>query len=262
MEDFGKVCIIMPAFRSENYIAESIKSVLNQTYNNWELLIDDGSPDDKTRNVALSFKDPRIHYHKDEENRGCAYSRNFAMKSADGVWVALLDSDDLWAPQKLEKQLRFMKVNNYLFSYTNYEEIDDQGHRLGTMVTGPRRITNRMMNNYAYPGCLTVVYSQTRFGVMQVEEALGNGRNDDALFMRLVKKEICYLLPEVLALYRVHSGSRSHISQWTNLRYQYDLYRFEFKKTWLVSWIRAIWNAFFYVFWKKPHYRKKIRSIN
>lgn len=127
------VSIIMPSYNTASYIKESIQSVLNQIYTNWELIIVDDCSTDETDEVINTITDSRIKYFKNKENSGAAMSRNKALREARGQWVAFLDSDDLWMPNKLEKQINFMKKNGYTFSYTNYEEIDVDGNSLHIM---------------------------------------------------------------------------------------------------------------------------------
>ena len=149
------VSIIMPSFNTGKYIVETIESVLEQTYKNWELIIVDDCSSDETDEIVSHFlADKRIRYLKNEKNKGAAFSRNKALREANGKWIAFLDSDDVWMPEKLEKQLLFMKKRGYFFSYTNYEEIDTESVQSGVKVTGPRRITKTGMYNYCWPGCL------------------------------------------------------------------------------------------------------------
>ena len=119
----GKVSIIMPAYNCAKYITESIASVTAQTYTNWELLIVDDASTDNTQQVveALAQSDSRIKYIRLEKNSGAAVARNTAIEKADGRYLAFLDSDDLWYPEKLKKQLEFMQENGYSFTCTTYE---------------------------------------------------------------------------------------------------------------------------------------------
>ena len=115
------VSIIMPSYNTAEYIDNSIKSVLAQTYENWELIIvDDCSTDHTDAVVFPHLADKRIRYLQNEQNSGAAVSRNRALREAKGKWIAFLDSDDLWEPEKLERQLEFMIANGYKFSYTDY----------------------------------------------------------------------------------------------------------------------------------------------
>ena len=120
----GLVSIIMPSWNTGRFIAESIESVINQTYANWELLIVDDCSTDNTNEVVRKFNDDRIKFFKNEKNSGAAITRNRALREANGEWIAFLDSDDLWLPKKLEHQILFMKKHNLIFSYHDYVKID------------------------------------------------------------------------------------------------------------------------------------------
>ena len=121
------VSIIMPSYNTARFISETIQSVLSQSYTNWELLIVDDCSTDNTDEVVREFLvDTRIHYMKNEKNSGAAVSRNKALREAKGKWIAFLDSDDLWEPDKLQKQIAYMEKHDYHFSYTNYIENDEE----------------------------------------------------------------------------------------------------------------------------------------
>lgn len=219
----GLVSIIMPSYNTALYIEETIQSVLNQTYPNWELIIVDDCSTDNTDEVLEKIKDSRIHYLKNEKNSGAAVSRNKALREAKGQWIAFLDSDDLWMPNKLEKQIQFMKENGYAFSYTNYEEIDVNGNKTGVIVTGPKKITKIGMFNYCWPGCLTVMFDANKVGLIQIEDIKKN--NDYAMWLKVCKKAYCYLLDEYLAQYRKgRVGSVSTHSIKTMIGWHYKLF--------------------------------------
>lgn len=218
------VSVIMPSYNTGKYIGKSIESVINQTYSNWELIIVDDCSDDDTEEVVSVFKDERIKYFKNAFNSGAAISRNRALREAKGRWIAFLDSDDIWKPTKLEKQLEFMQCNNYFFSYTNYEELDESGKHTGIKVTGPKKITKAGMYNYCWPGCLTVMYDAKYIGLIQIANIMKN--NDYAVWLKVCKKADCYLLEECLAEYRRgRKGSISTNSIKTMIGWHYKLYR-------------------------------------
>ena len=216
----GLVSIIMPSYNTAPYIAESIRSVMAQTYTDWELIIVDDSSSDNTDKVVSSLMSSRtssaitnssnIHYLKNDRNRGAAYSRNRALREAKGKWIAFLDSDDLWAPDKLEKQIAFMEKNDYAFSYTRYGEMDEAGKLNGVVVGGPAHISKTGMYNYCWPGCLTVMYDREVVGDIQIADIRKN--NDYAMWLKIVRKAECYLLDENLASYRKRTGSITHSS--------------------------------------------------
>lgn len=207
---FGLVSIVMPSYNSKRFIAESIKSVQSQTYGDWELLVVDDCSKDGTVAIAESIAkdDPRIHVFSNELNSGAACSRNRALREARGDWIAFLDSDDLWKPEKLEKQLAFMRKNGCAFSYTEYETINENGEPLGRRYSGPMHITCGGMRHYCWPGCLTVMYDRRKVGLVQIADL--KKHNDYAMWLKVAKKADCLLLPEVLGRYRIRASSVSH----------------------------------------------------
>ncbi len=247
------VSIIMPSFNTGKYITETIESVLAQSYKNWELIIVDDCSSDNTDEVVRTYlSDDRIHYLKNEKNSGAAFSRNTALREAKGKWIAFLDSDDLWMPEKLEKQLSFMKTNGYFFSYTDYEEIDVNGKQTGVRVTGPRKVTKTGMYNYCWPGCLTVMYGADEIGLIQIENIKKN--NDYAMWLKVCHKADCYLLDECLAQYRKgRAGSVSTHSIKTMIGWHYKLFREAEKQSIVQSALNTGRNLIF-GFYKKHKY--------
>ena len=217
------VSIVMPSYNTAGFIADSINSVRAQTYENWELIIVDDCSTDNTDEVVSFFEDPRIRYIKNEKNSGAAVSRNRALSEAKGRWIAFLDSDDLWSPNKLQKQIAFMENSGYGFSHTNYEEIAENGEPLGVLVTGPKKITKAGMYNYCWPGCLTVMYDAEKVGLIQIADIKKN--NDYAMWLKVCKKADCYLLDENLAAYRKRSGSISRHGYLALIKWHYKLYK-------------------------------------
>ena len=178
------VSIITPSYNTAKFIGKTIESVQNQTYQNWEMIIVDDCSTDNTDEVIDGYlSDQRIKYIKNEKNSGAAVSRNRALRETKGKWIAFLDSDDLWSPKKLEKQISFMEKNGYHFSYTNYEEIDEQNRPLGVKVTGPKKVSKQGMHNYCYPGCLTVMYDAEAVGLIQIRDIKKN--NDYAMWLKV-----------------------------------------------------------------------------
>lgn len=248
------VSIIMPSYNTERFIADSIQSVLNQTYQNWELIIVDDCSTDNTDSVVATISDNRVKYLKNEKNSGAAVSRNRALREAKGKWIAFLDSDDLWMPNKLEKQIKFMEENAYHFSYTNYEEIDEDSNPLGKLITGPKKITKHGMFNYCWPGCLTVMYDAEVVGLIQIEDIKKN--NDYAMWLKVCKKANCYLLNKTLGQYRKgRKGSISNHSYKALIKWHYKLFKEAEKEKSIVAAWHTCWNLFFGV-WKKVKYVK------
>ena len=252
----GLVSIIMPSYNTADYIAESIQSVLEQSYTDWELIVVDDCSTDNTDEVIKPYlTDGRIKYFKNEKNSGAAVSRNHALREAKGKWIAFLDSDDLWMPDKLEKQIRYMEMNGYHFSYTNYSEINAEGQRNGVTVTGPKRVTKTGMFNYCWLGCLTVMYDAETVGLIQIADIKKN--NDYAMWLKVCKKADCYLLNEELALYRRgRQGSISTHSIRKLIGWHYKLHKEADGQNCLVALFNTGRNLMF-GFYKKKRYVKK-----
>lgn len=246
------VSIITPSYNTANFIGKTIESVLEQTYQNWEMIIVDDCSQDNTDEVVQQYLvDERIRYIKNEVNSGAALSRNRALKEAKGRWIAFLDSDDLWSPNKLEKQVAFMAKNGYHFSYTNYEEIDSDGQPTGVNVTGPKSISKTGMFNYCWPGCLTVMYDADYIGLVQIKDIKKN--NDYAMWLKISQKAECWLLDETLAKYRKRMGSISRHSIRTMIGWHYKLYHESEKMNSVMSLFNTSRNLVF-GFYKKKRY--------
>lgn len=252
----GLVSIIMPSWNTGRFIAETIQSVIDQTYTNWELLIVDDCSTDNTDDVVASFDDERIRFFHNEKNLGAALTRNKAMREARGEWIAFLDSDDLWMPEKLEHQIKFMLDNGYDFSYTNYERIDEESNSLNIFVNGPRSVDKRKMYKYDYIGQLTMMYNAKSFGLIQIKDIKKN--NDYAIRLQLYKKKgaCCHILNENLAKYRVRKVSISHDKFIKKFKSHYDLFHMCDEKPALIAMWYACRNMY-YGFLKKIMFEKK-----
>lgn len=253
----GLVSVITPAFNSGRFIAETINSVLSQTYQNWEMIIVDDCSTDETIKIVKSFqeKDDRVKLIKNETNKGSAFSRNLALRSAKGRWIAFLDSDDIWTPDKLEKQVEFMEKNNYYFSYTNYCEIDENSKETGISLTGPKVITKNKMFAYCWPGCLTIMYDAKFVGLIQTVDIKIN--EEYALWIKVSKKTNCHLLEENLAKYRRHSNSLSSQSYLKLVKWHYLLFRKSENKnvisSLLLTLVNLICGTYKKIFFRKKH---------
>lgn len=257
MADYGLVSIITPTWACAEFITDTIKSIQAQTYQNWELLIQDDCSNDNTYEIVKSFSnnDKRIKYECNKRNFGAAITRNNALKRVKGKWIAFLDSDDLWFPIKLEHQLKFMVENNYKFSYTKYIEIDASGKEAGICVSGPKHITKRGMYNFCWPGCLTVMYDCEAIGLIQIADIKKN--NDYAMWLKVCHKADCHLLPEVLAKYRRgRSGSISTHGYLTLMKWHYKLFHEANGNNVIYSLWFTAWNMIFGIY-KKFKYVKK-----
>lgn len=248
------VSIIMPSYNTAQYIKESIDSVLSQTYTNWELIIVDDCSTDETDRIVAGIRDERIRYFKNTQNSGAAVSRNKALREARGKWIAFLDSDDLWHPEKLEKQIRFMEENDYKFTYTDYR-IQLNGTWLPYVYTGPRVVNARKMKDYCYFSTITVMYDREYVGLIQIEPVRKN--NDYAMWLKIIQKTPCYRFPVCLSSYIKHDNSISSGSKLKLIRHHYILWRVAENKTPLGAAIFTLRNLFWGVI-KKLTYKKRI----
>lgn len=209
MEDL--VSIIMPTYNCGYFIEESIKSVLSQDYKNWELIIVDDGSKDHTKEIVTKYltHNTNIYYFILEENSGPAKARSVGLKKAKGKFVAFLDSDDLWLPNKLSVQIDFMKKKKIAFSATGYEVISENGNPRKIALIPPEKTDYGKMLSLACPiGNLTVMYDRQLVGNQTVPNI--RKRNDFALWLQILHKTgACYGIPEVLSKYRVRSQSIS-----------------------------------------------------
>lgn len=210
MEKQPLVSIIMPSYNAEGFIAQSIESVLQQTYQNWELLITDDCSDDRTPEIVHSYckKDPRIDFIIAPQHRGIANTRNQSIARARGRLVAFLDNDDLWVPDKLEKQVRFMLENDYAFVYSAYELMNEDGSpKRKTIHTAGVIDYNKYLRNTII-GSGTILLDREKTGSLKMPE---NTTSDDmALWCKILKDgHRAYPMEEILMKYRIRSNSAS-----------------------------------------------------
>ncbi len=198
------VSIITPTYNGARFIAETIQSVKAQTFTNWELLIvDDCSLDNTVDIVKKEMKlDSRIKLIELLENGGPANARNKAINAAVGNYLAFLDSDDLWFPNKLERQLMFMKKNKLAFSFTDYRIMDEYGERSEVVIRVPAKIEYKSLLKNTMIGTLTVILDKRIVGKVQMP--LHRDCSEDyGLWLSILSKGIdAYGLNEELALYR------------------------------------------------------------
>lgn len=220
---YNMVSIITPTYNCGEYIKGTIDSVIAQTYGNWEMIIVDDCSTDNTKEIVSRYSDTRIKYYCLERNSGAAAARNKALSLAKGQWIAFLDSDDLWLPTKLERQLDFMMRNEISFSYHRYSEISESGEDLGVEVGGLGKVGKFQMFSCCWPGCLSVMYDRDKIGLIQIKNVKKN--NDTAIWLKIIKKTPCYLLKENLARYRRRKGSITPPGIFKRIWAHYPLFR-------------------------------------
>ena len=217
------ISIVMPSYNTGAQLRQTIQSILDQTYPNWELILVDDCSTDDTRQIVESFADPRIRYLCNEKNSGAAVSRNYGLREAKGQYIAFQDSDELWEPEKLEKQLAFMKANGYAFTYTDYRIIYPDGTPSPYICTGPKRVRKWQVYCYCYFSTITVMYDRSVVGLIQIEDIKKN--NDYAMWFQAAEKTVMYRLPECLSYYCKRELSISSGSKFKLIKHHYILYR-------------------------------------
>lgn len=218
------VSVIMPCFNAAAFISESIESVLEQTYSNLELLIiDDGSTDHSTEIVQeKALQDKRVKLFQLDGNGGAAVARNYGIHCAQGQFIAFLDSDDLWAENKLEKQVRFMKQNQVGFTFSNYHVITEE-KQIKKEVKVPQVMDYDKLLHNTIIGCLTVVIDREIIG--DFEMPLIQTRQDTATWLSILRKgHLAYGIQESLAFYRIVSNSLSR-KKLNMLKANWNMYR-------------------------------------
>lgn len=236
------VSVIMPAYNCGDYIGTSLDSVINQTYKNWEVIVVDDSSTDNTETVVKKYKrdDKRIRYHKLKNNSGAAAARNKAIDLAKGEYMAFLDSDDIWAPEKLYKQVNFMENNGYNFTCTSYTKIDEDGQYMNkTISTQPKRGYDELLKSC--PGNSTVVYNARKLGKFKIENI--KKRNDYLMWLKVIKKEkILVGIDEPLGSHRIREDSISR-NKTSLVKYHWKIYR-EFEQ---LSVIKSTTLIFYWI---------------
>jgi len=237
-----KVSIVTPVYNSADFIANTIQSVLNQTYSNWEMILADDVSTDDSVEIIKSFNDERIKLIRLSKNSGPAVARNKAIESATGRFIAFLDSDDVWLPDKLKNQLNFMITTDAAVTHTAYEAIDVAGKQTGKIIRAPKIIGYHQLLNYNYIGCLTGMYDTAKTGKVLMPDI--PKRQDYGLWLAILRKGFkAYYLDEVLAQYRTGRQSVSS-NKLETAKYNWQILR-EIEK---LPLLKAAWHFSVYTF--------------
>ena len=210
MESQPLVSVIMPCYNMASYVSDSIKSVIAQTYPNWELLIVDDASTDETVNIIESFAqtDSRIKFAIKKQNSGISDTRNQCIQMAKGLFLAFLDADDIWHPEKLEKQLSFMMAKNVGFTYSTYDWIDEDGKVLNKFINTIGNLDYKTYLRNTIIGCSTVMVNKTMTGDIVVPKFRTS--EDTATWLNILKKGLlAYAIEESLVSYRIRRKSAS-----------------------------------------------------
>ena len=250
------VSIITPCYNSEKYISETIKSVINQTYKYWEMIIIDDLSTDNSVNIIKRYldNDKRIVLIKSKENRGPGYCRNLGIKKAKGQYHAFIDSDDIWHKNKLDVQISYMKKKNIQFSFMSYNFIDEKGVEQNILpfhVANKVNYTDILKTNHI--GCLTAMYDIKKISSSKIFMSEIRSRQDLSLWLRILKKiDYAYGINQVHASYRLRRKSISS-NKLRAIYYQWLLYR-NIEK---FSFSKSIYFLIFYLYFGIIKYFKQ-----
>lgn len=217
------VSIITPSYNSLKFIAKTINSVLDQTYQEWEMIIIDDCSSDASIDIIEKYieNDNRIKCIKLEKNVGPANSRNVGIQEAKGKYIAFLDSDDIWFPNKLEKQIEFMQKNDLSLTYSSYETIDENNLKINIRFV-KEEISYEDMLKSNHIGNLTGIYDCEKIGKYYMDDV---GHEDYTLWLKIMKDvQVTQGIKESLASYRIVSNSIS-ANKLKVLKWQWNIYR-------------------------------------
>jgi teichuronic acid biosynthesis glycosyltransferase TuaG len=199
----AKIDIILPNYNSHEFIVETIKSIINQNYSNWELTIVDDNSNTKTKNILKKFlKNKKIKIYWLKKNKGAGFCRNYAIKKTNYSYIAFIDSDDIWKKNKLKNQINFMKKNNYSFSYTFYETF---GLKKKFIKTPLKFDYQNFIRNTAIPTSSMMV---KRKDIKNIQFTNSKICEDYYFKCKLLKKvNYAYCLKQFLIKYRIRKNS-------------------------------------------------------
>ncbi len=254
------VSIITPNYNGQKFIKNTIESVINQTFKDWEMLIvDDGSTDNSKKIInKYVHKDARIKLLTTDIVKfpkfiqGPASARNTAIDAAQGRYIAFVDSDDLWYEDKLAKQILFLKENNYAIASTWYDIINELGEKVGENAPCDLKLSYEDLLKNCKVGCLTMMFDTQKIGKQFIDLNRYDKNADYSLWLKITKQGYnIYFLHNKLSAYRLVKGSisankfKAIIHQWIMLR-----------KVEKLNFLFALYNFFFYL---KSGLSKKLR---
>ena len=244
MENQPLVSVIMPCYNMEKFIAFTIESVQRQTYTHWELIIVDDASTDGTADIVKSHQtqDDRIHFFVKPSHSGIADTRNQCLNKAKGRYLAFLDSDDLWHPEKLEQQLQFMTERKIGFSYSSYDCVDEQGKPLEKIVKSAGNLDYKAYMHNTIIGCSTVMIDTDIIGKVVVPNFRTS--EDTATWLNILKRGfLAYAMEQPLTSYRI----RQHSASSNKLKASSDLWRV-YRQQEKLSLFKALGYFFSYAF--------------
>lgn len=206
------VSIVTPVYNAEEYLEETIESVLAQGYSHWEWYLVNDCSTDQSKEVAAPYleQDPRLHWIDLKENSGAAVARNAGIEAGKGQYIAFIDSDDVWKPEKLQRQLHFMKENKVYFSYTNFSMMAEDGKITKARADLPLSLDYEGLLRNTAISCTSVIIDRNQVGDFRMP-LLRKGQDTATWLMLLRTREDlkAYCFDEPMHAYRQHPGSIS-----------------------------------------------------
>mgnify|MGYP005986825979 CR=1 FL=1 len=257
------VTIITPVYNAEKFLAETLDSILSQVFTHWEAIIINDNSSDNSLEIAERYVnlDSRFKIINNTKSGGAAKARNIGIDAAQGRFIAFLDSDDIWANDKLEKQINYMLVNKVGFTYSNYSQFGETSNS-DININAPQKVNYSQLIKANYIGCLTVVYDVLEHGKFYFP--LTKKRHDFALWLMMLKKfDYAHNICESLASYRVHGNSLSSNKKDAFQSYFHILHNIE-KVNKVVAFYYTIRFSFISIVKKKipTLYRLIIKSVD
>lgn len=220
------ITIVMPAYNAEKYLGEALDSALSQTYEAWQLLAVDDCSSDSTSLILEEYAawDARIRFFRNPRNQGVSYARNKAMSAADSEWVAFLDSDDVWLPNKLELQMKCAETNDAAFLFTGTQYINSLGEASSYSLIPPERVSFGDLLKQNVISCSSVLVRKSAIEGLSMP---GDSMHEDyAMWLDLLKRVgYAYAVQEPLLRHRLHSSSKSS-NKFKALKMNINTYRY------------------------------------
>ncbi|HBD26270.1 glycosyltransferase family A protein [Flavobacterium sp.] len=219
------VSIITPSYNSANFIAETIQSVQNQTYSNWEMIIVDDGSSDETENVVLSIiqNDRRIQFHKLSQNSGPAVARNSGIEKASGDYMTFIDADDIWFPTFIENNIKTIQETGVPFVFSSYKRANEQLEFVYSDFIVPQKVSYTDILKSNSISCLTAFLDIKKLGKKYMP--LIRKRQDMGLWLNYLKViPFAHGIQETQAIYRIRENSLSRKKS-DLIKYQWQFYR-------------------------------------
>ena len=237
------VSIVIPVYNAEKFLEDTINCVLNQTYDNWELLLINDCSKDNSKKVAKQFLSDKIKWIDMKKNGGAALARNKGIEVAKGKYLCYLDADDLWEKDKLKKQVTFMQEKKCAFSFTGYEFADAKGVPTGKKVFIPEKINYKQALKNTTIWTTTVMFDMEKLSKEDIY--MPNVKSEDtASWWKILKKiDYAFGLNEILSYYRRTEGTLSS-NKFEAIKRIWNLYRNVEKLNLVYSFYYFCWYAF------------------